>query len=988
MAATGAADQKKLKVFISYSRKDIAFAQKIVAALEARGLAPKIDTRDLPKLEDWRRELLGFIREADAVVFIVSPNSISSPVCSWEVEQVAALNKRLAPVVIERVSDDRLPEAIAKINYLFFDRTEDFDARVDELARALQTDLIWLKEHTRLGELARRWDERHRLSSLALRGQELQGAEQWIAARPRGAPEPTDLHKRFISDSRRAGTRRLRFVVAGSLAFGVLAIGLAAFAFAQRQLAEGNRVKAVKVLATSDFRRGTSLLENDDATSEAMALLSRSAREGHDERALTRLWTLLQQRRFWLPAESQGATAVGAIREQQAAVPDAVKQSFKSVTVDGSTREVKFISVSGDGKRVFTAIGDTDEGFVPRYRIWRSDGTPITPWITPVYNGEQYIYEIKGYLSFDGNLLALEVIGWRETAYLQIFDLKSNKQIGENIRATGLHPYSQNVSFSRVQFIREPPREGLPSTSLVLTASEKGDAIVFRVTPDTVETLARNRHSGSVVFAGLDEKNEWLMSSGSDGTLRISRLTEDEGELIGNVLHLENAAISISRMGDSAIAVNFEKGDRQLFSLNSVVKIPLGENSLVSEQRSSECKRWDELEPRTVYAVGTPGDGKLRTSKGELNRVGTRQLSVVSQGIQVATSPTFSNEVILTCLGERRDSVAVTTSDFVTEIWTIDFSTRLGPPILERRVFREGETPVSTKRVSISPDNKTALIESSFWNPPNLELQWYSFWDLDTSLPLMDRTRFERGISDGDEVEQAQIDPTAQYIIFAGQSKEQKLVALSWLHLAWPKTANNWIPDFAEAIGGVSINNEGVLEPVAERAKKISQGYENIAKLVSGFKSDSEPGAQSGRTDSDLGPIATPPPPPVPQSIRNDSNPAPTTSAPPTPTSYDPVGAVRAFYLALARADGDAAQLLVVPEKRGIGPFNQVNIKQFYSSLPRPMEILGVELASNDVVKVKYHFARQNGSECRGDATVHTIFRAGRTLIQRITASC
>src|SRR6516225_2189613 len=112
------AAEKKLTVFISYSRKDLAFAQKIVAALEARGLAPRIDTRDLPKLEDWRRELLGFIRDADAVVFIVSPNSISSPVCSWEVEQVAILNKRLAPIVLERVSDDRIPEAIAKINYV------------------------------------------------------------------------------------------------------------------------------------------------------------------------------------------------------------------------------------------------------------------------------------------------------------------------------------------------------------------------------------------------------------------------------------------------------------------------------------------------------------------------------------------------------------------------------------------------------------------------------------------------------------------------------------------------------------------------------------------------------------------------------------------------------------------------------------------------------------------------------------------------------
>ena len=67
MAATRVVGEKKLKVFISYSRKDLAFAQRMLAALEAHDLAPKIDMRDLPKMEDWRRELLGFIREADGV---------------------------------------------------------------------------------------------------------------------------------------------------------------------------------------------------------------------------------------------------------------------------------------------------------------------------------------------------------------------------------------------------------------------------------------------------------------------------------------------------------------------------------------------------------------------------------------------------------------------------------------------------------------------------------------------------------------------------------------------------------------------------------------------------------------------------------------------------------------------------------------------------------------------------------------------------------
>jgi hypothetical protein len=212
IAETRVAIDKRLKVFISYSRKDFVFAQRIVVALESRGLTPKIDTRELPKLEDWRRELLGLIRDADAVVFVISPNSISSPVCSWEVDQVRQLNKRLAPIVYEAVAADRIPDAVAKINYLSFDGSSDFETQADALAQALQTDLVWVKEHARLGELARRWNERRRGRGYVLRGQELLEAERWIALRPRNAPEPTALHREFIA----------HYFVEGPLAYSAL----------------------------------------------------------------------------------------------------------------------------------------------------------------------------------------------------------------------------------------------------------------------------------------------------------------------------------------------------------------------------------------------------------------------------------------------------------------------------------------------------------------------------------------------------------------------------------------------------------------------------------------------------------------------------------------------------------------------------------------------------------------------------------------------
>src|SRR5262245_6838560 len=39
---------RKLKVFVSYSRRDIEFADRIVEALQDRGLEVLIDRRDLP----------------------------------------------------------------------------------------------------------------------------------------------------------------------------------------------------------------------------------------------------------------------------------------------------------------------------------------------------------------------------------------------------------------------------------------------------------------------------------------------------------------------------------------------------------------------------------------------------------------------------------------------------------------------------------------------------------------------------------------------------------------------------------------------------------------------------------------------------------------------------------------------------------------------------------------------------------------------------
>jgi hypothetical protein len=811
-----AATPQRLRVFISYSRRDLDFAQRIVDAIEARGIAAKFDTRDLPKLEDWRRELIGFIREADAIVFIVSRNSIESPVCGWELDQVAALNKRLAPIVLERVPDDRIPASIAKINYIFFDAPEAFEAEADVLATALQTDLGWLKNHTRFGERARAWEERGHPGSLMLRGTELEEAEKWLASHPRGAPEPTPLHREFVSQSRRAATRQLRYTVAGSLALAVFAIALAAFAFLQRQA-------AVRTLATSDFQRGSVLLQSDDSASEGMALLARSVRRGNDQRALTRLWTLLQQREFWLPVVAAGSNDAAPAQARADEVPDAVKKKFGKFRVNGAVTETSFIAVSGDGKTVFTVLGGGAESNV-RYRLWRIDGTPVTDWITPEYRGEQYLYAASGTLSFDGRFLALEVAGWRETSVLRIFDIKAKKQIGGDIAASGALPVDQGAGYSLLRFF-QLPRSSAGDDEFVwlLTESTKGDATVFRVQSGSVERIARNQHAEGVAFAAMDADFEWLMSSSSDGTVRISAIGH-HGDPVGNVLKFASGASSIARVGGDGLAISVG-GERSRFSLRPRASIPSPANPDIGG--AAVCKRWDDDKSVAGSNVET-----LLTAQGEVTRVGTRQLSVGKPGQKNFSSPVFATEIVVVCVDEKAAQLAVTTRDFTTEIWAPDFSRRFGLPIVERRLFGPVSTPTTTAMTLPLRNGNAAMVESFFWDPPNVALTWFSVWDSESALPLMDRAFFADDGSDDNAVQSARVDSAGRTLIFVHQPDEKHVKPVTSLQIEPPASAAAWIADFAEAVAGVSVSEEGALVPVPDRLAVLARGSAELARLT------------------------------------------------------------------------------------------------------------------------------------------------------------
>ena len=222
--------EPKARIFISYSRKDMAFADRLEAALKASGFEVLIDRHEIYAFEDWWERIEALIGQADTVVFVLSPDAVRSDVALKEVAHAASLNKRFAPIVCRRVDDNAVPQALRRLNFIFFDDIQHFEEQVDQLVEALLTDIGWVRQHTEYGEAARRWMASGRKEGLLFRSPILEEAERWIASRPRDAPEPDAKTQTFIAESRRgAARRRHRLEALVSIFVAAMVLGLAAW---------------------------------------------------------------------------------------------------------------------------------------------------------------------------------------------------------------------------------------------------------------------------------------------------------------------------------------------------------------------------------------------------------------------------------------------------------------------------------------------------------------------------------------------------------------------------------------------------------------------------------------------------------------------------------------------------------------------------------------------------------------------------------------
>ena len=200
----------RLKVFVSYSRTDTAFADEIVAGLEYDGgFEVFIDRHSIHEGEAWRDRLSGLIASADIIVFLLTKASATSDLCRWEAEHAKGLSKRLVPVLVETVDGDSAPPTLKALHYVRFDEGRSFMQGLAALRRALRADLAWVREHTRLMIRAQEWDAADRAENRLLSGADIVSAKSWLEHRPADAPPPLELHHAYIAASEQAETARL-----------------------------------------------------------------------------------------------------------------------------------------------------------------------------------------------------------------------------------------------------------------------------------------------------------------------------------------------------------------------------------------------------------------------------------------------------------------------------------------------------------------------------------------------------------------------------------------------------------------------------------------------------------------------------------------------------------------------------------------------------------------------------------------------------------
>ncbi len=123
------------KVFISYSRQDYDFVERLVDDLAARGVGTWLDQRDIPAGQRWDNAIQKALRECEFFLVVLSPASVASENVLDEVAYAMGKKKPVFPVLAQECD---IPYRLARVQYVDFrhDYGLGLDNLIEDLTRA------------------------------------------------------------------------------------------------------------------------------------------------------------------------------------------------------------------------------------------------------------------------------------------------------------------------------------------------------------------------------------------------------------------------------------------------------------------------------------------------------------------------------------------------------------------------------------------------------------------------------------------------------------------------------------------------------------------------------------------------------------------------------------------------------------------------------------------------------------------------------------
>ena len=542
------------KVFISYSRKDKAFVQKLNDALDQSGVNAWVDWEGIELASDWMATITAAIQGSDAFLFVISPDSLASKICAEELELGLQLNKKLIPILYrEPEKGMAMHEKLAATNWVYLRKKDDFDATLPKLVESINTDLDWVRQHTRLLERGIEWEAKKKNGSSLLSGSDLEEAEKWMseaAAKPNRQVVP--LQAEFIRTSRQAALRRQRSLLVGvsiALVISIFLSFLAVFQANRARISEATAVANANQAATQKAIAEENA--NIAATQKAIADEKRLEAEEKTNLANAQRSAALSQIYQSRPGQLDTSILLALDSYQR-------NQSFLAedlIRADASRMAVPVAQMKQDGLIYNIEWSPDDQFFVTGNKSDLSDKQAVNEaCVYRAENGEEVFctthaddvndalfspdgkYLITG--SADRTVRILSTTDWSLVKQFDLEDAVLDMDVYQNLLAVArekktltiidldrldppstLRNFDRGVGASTVRFS--------PDGRFLAFGTKVGKVFFWRVGPNSQLIYDGPTHPGSdYAILSFSKDGSWLASGGGDS---FSRLTKTDG---------------------------------------------------------------------------------------------------------------------------------------------------------------------------------------------------------------------------------------------------------------------------------------------------------------------------------------------------------------------------------------------------------------------------------------------------------------------------